>query len=226
MIHFVYEDADDTPFANLVKSYFAGELIIPVFVGGNANVRKYILAHDKAHVYVAFIDVIPDNPQTAKEFRSTYTKTRKYPWVFRIPVVCAEYYILKAFTNKNIPELYNVVADIDYTQFGCKIKSAEKYYKYFLDEQRDCLTLGNFRKCSKSGLFLASDCACPDCVCRIPRAYKAQALIKQYPVCTAQSIDFYRNLQTTRIARYNDLIRQLAPHCNWSPVEIEARLLY
>lgn len=225
MTHFVYEDAKGTPVSDLITHFYSNTPIIACFVGGVAAVRDYVLSKSTKDTYVLFMDVVPDNKQTCVEFRGTRRALRHYPDVFCIPIVCMEEIILRTFVKHHVSDPYTVITTVDYKELNASVKSLEKYYKYLLDEERDCMTLGNYRRCTRRQLFYKQDCSCPDCVCRIPYEVKSRVLATSYPIYVEQDRDTYLRVQNERVSEFNELVRKLGETLGWSPAFIKERLL-
>lgn len=98
----IFEDAELSPISNLIKTcykqYDWRDFVI--FTGGKDNLlSKLKEQYSPDDYYFIFVDLIPDNYDVIKTCRRLLKSIRKeeYKNVLVLPVICAEYYVLKAF---------------------------------------------------------------------------------------------------------------------------------
>ena len=229
----LFEDADGTTLSNLIKVSYKGTGIDVGFVGGAGNFVNYI---DEKGIYnetvSIYFDLVPDNPETAKGFRTLRKRLRKADNITVYPVVCTEYNVLRSL-GIDVPALDDVVLNVNYPE---GIISAEKYYKYLLGTlEKPCQRVGKFAGNSlEVGRYYTCDCPCKDdSSCEVnltlfDKSVKANRCFNVVP-----KIDVFAPFSNKTpgeavdefISRHNRIVRILGDRNNWNPGEFGKRLV-
>lgn len=141
MTGYIFEDHEDDGLSYLFRSAYPENIANAfIYAHGCGRLEKTLekcLNNSSYTDVIVFMDVVPGNLAT----RSTYYKLKKLAKrsskaVSIVPLVCAEYYFLKAFCNSDIALMPDIVKDcVDFKPFfnSSIITSEEdiKYCKYF-----------------------------------------------------------------------------------------------
>lgn len=205
----MFEDSE-----NAVPSKFL-RLACPTlfeFAGGGRNIRnKLDELYSAGEVFLIYMDVVPDNEQTVRQFMQIvkHVRERKYKKVYVIPIPCMEYYIIKAFGDKSNVEIQTVLSLSDYgnSELNKKVyrglcPSFEKYCKQVaLHVLRACQRVGK----GKRGFYYSEDCLCEKadtegCSVEITRIQKAWNLVRTLPAFETNQTNIYFGVQRLTIS--------------------------
>ena len=177
--YYIFEDSEKSSLSTLLKYsyselYESGHLLFANGNGGFMNILKeFDYEKDQDQTYVLFIDAIPDNSET----EDTYNDLKMFIEGLELsdrfcvlPIICAEYYFIKAFHNTPIekdPALVErcISLQVHYDDAHAieldprvRHRSLERYCKTVFAK--------GFHSCVEGhGRFLRGSCPCnqPDC---------------------------------------------------------------
>lgn len=179
---FVFEDDKDDLLSRLFKAAYPREIADSFkSAEGNGGFKKKVekLLEDTEDIIAVFIDVVPDNDQTAQLYTTLRRDSRRNGnRVIVFPLVCSEYYFIKSIAkNHHLFETFQgvdfcinkkfyanspLLNDSDSIKFA---KNFEKYCKLVLLKHNvviDCVrrSRGEHNENYKYGYYYLKDCLC------------------------------------------------------------------
>lgn len=229
----MFEDADETPLSDLIRSVYNGTDVNVDFVGGSGNFLKYIKKVPIGELVVIYFDLIPDNPGTAVAYKNLRKRLRHRANTIIIPVSGLDYYLLKAFTY-DVPDMSTVIFERDYS-VDSRIKSCEKYYKYLLDNMSECLSLGRFSSITpKTAIFYKEPCLCEhrtvECI-SLSYFEKAERIVRCLPTFFEYKTDKAVeksdiNLIISRaLNTHNEIVRRASAAFGWTKQSFDMAII-
>lgn len=181
----IVEDGASSP-AVLLMNHGRPGYVTPANGSGNLPDEVTNAYQSGAQDVIVFIDILPDNLHTIKEYnRLRKIRRRKYPTLQIYPVIC---------TEQRIFSMVVALGVLDRANFPKEFKNIEELFKILLDSGvKDCLQIGHGRQ--YTGKFYTQDC-CGECM-DYTLSYKASYLREHFPLF---------KLDRHYIQRYNDLM--------------------
>jgi len=180
-----------------------------IYARGNANIEdkiKYQLENTVEEI-VVFLDMVPGNREIIKEYRrySKISRDNGYR-VIILPIVCAEYYLIKSLKDTIAVES-NIGVDIcinkdvyfdspliQSEQDKVFCRNFEKYCKLILiKNMKYCASHSGKTICDAYGAYYLEDCICrysdDECRQNKDKIEKAVEFIREYPCVPNGSYD-------------------------------------
>lgn len=99
-MYYVFKDKENSPTAVLLNRLYKGNVIYSKGIGTAKTIIKEMLALDENVEIALFMDAIPGNRSIASLYESFITISSNFDnRLIVLPIVCSEYYCLKAFGN-------------------------------------------------------------------------------------------------------------------------------
>lgn len=223
----MFEDGPSSPLVDLIQRVYNDSDVCIDFVGGVGNLKNKIIKLPDNDLVVAYIDLVPDNPETGKEYKTLIAKIRKRNNTVIVPVLCTDYILLRACTDTDI-SVHDMVCGGSYP---IGIKTAEKYSKYLLDTYKDCLSFGRFSVInSNTAMFYSMECLCKSTFadCRVLSLYdKGVKFVTALPMfigfkTTVNLIKAdYKKYVNTYLHGYNHLVEYLFNSGKYTKMEYD-----
>lgn len=181
----IVEDGSSSP-AVLLMNYDSPDYVIPADGCGNLPDEVTKAYQAGAQKVIVFIDVLPDNRHTIKEYnRLRKIRRRKYPTLQICPIISTEQRIFSMLVALGV---------VDGAKFPQGFKNIEEMFKLLLNSGvKDCLQIGHKRQ--YTGKFYTQDC-CMACA-SYTLSYKATYLREHFPLF---------ELNSSYIQKYNNLL--------------------
>jgi len=160
----MFEDAEKAPISQMLASAYKNQSdVMLYFTGGNSVLRdKLCEIYNAENQYIIYIDLVPDNYTTIREYRMLrkIIRRRNFKNVYILPIICMEYYIMKTFFLK-MPAIETAINCEDYREYGTQ-SSLERYCKFVLNTVYPvCMhTDSDYSPDVKFGWFYVQDCLC------------------------------------------------------------------
>lgn len=173
---YIFEDAEWSPTANLIRSAYPGEKQEDlIFTGGNGNILPYLTneVNESGKYAAVYLDVSPGNSGIIQLYEMIAEFSVKHNYnVVVLPIPCAEYYLIKLLDNLGmITDRIGVDLAINkgYFKWAEFVKQYPKHkYKYF-EHYCKAIVGENIKQCAKmSGVsgknhaevFYKDNCPC------------------------------------------------------------------
>lgn len=99
-MYYIFEDKEDSPIAVLLDRIYKGNVIYSKGIGTAKTLIKKMLKSDENVEIALFMDSIPGNRSIASLYESFISVSDNFNnRLIVIPIICSEYYCLKAFGN-------------------------------------------------------------------------------------------------------------------------------
>lgn len=215
----MFEDKATSASSRLISyAYKDDENTVLVFCNGGPKVRSKLAdVYREGDRYIIYLDMLPDNKMTRKEYFAIKRLIRKnnYRDVYVLPIICMEYNVIKTFLKNECwyESLVTFIKTEDLTQ----CINYENYCKKMLGQASyECIQPRN--ECNKDNLhlemFYDEDCSCSGCnFTGITLLHKAWRLISCLPAFFRnETVDFavhevsLQNVESNCINKYNMLV--------------------
>lgn len=224
----LFEDSDCMPVSNLIRYAYKDTDVKLAFVGGSGSFLGFINENVKENEFaVIMFDLVPDNFQVIKCYRTLCTRIRHKRNIIVIPVLPSDQVVLKAFTNIDTNPEVILSNGIDML--------LEKYYKHLLDNYSECMSLGRYTdKTDKTAAFYKYDCLCDyekDCKRVYTRINKGLDLVAAMPCyygiedIKSDGIFDFKDYTLKFLTRHNKLVKMLSVKYNWTKAKTESKLI-
>lgn len=131
------------------------------FLRGNTGLERKI---DKVYLpgyrYIVYIDVAPDNYKTINAYMRLNMYYQNVKDIYVIPIPCIEYYIIKAYGNRDVNEISQIFAGRHVKETDLVMKIQRGVYKSFEDYCKKVLDHCMLPCQKKDGRFYTQDCLC------------------------------------------------------------------
>lgn len=97
---YVFEDSRSDALSKIFESaYFAETTSNFIYCNGNGNIAKELAKIDPEEDVVVFLDVVPDNKDTARLYRNLTEFKKRFKRFIIFPIPCREYYYIKSMSG-------------------------------------------------------------------------------------------------------------------------------
>lgn len=174
---YIFEDNSNADISKLFRVGYTEDIHKKfVYAQGNGNITKYVMQNIyKEDFIIVYMDMIPGNLDCVTIYKDLRTLSYENNFkIIVIPIVCAEYYMLKSLKDKmylfkdenevrrcidKVPHISSKIAKDDRYKNYCK--NFEKYCKILLkfETTKECIKPFNIKE-SKNGQYYREDCIC------------------------------------------------------------------
>lgn len=192
----IFEDSKHKGTSKLFRYAYKNDDMFIYTDGNSSLIDKVTSLASSGETIAVYIDTVPGNKYIKKTYRRLRSLAINHKNIFVFPIVCSEYYIVKAFGDSNIADVNtcinkgNIFKTDSYINNTWTCRNFEKYCKFIMNNyMRSC-----FKDNGKDiGKFYICSCDCIDCMNTFTLIEKSLRLLMEYPCVPSGSCGANKN---------------------------------